>query len=99
MSSMASKGKLAAIAHWLWLRKNTTPAHWGLGALCAALSYLFFPAGFLLLAVFGVWEHWNDVSENTKQGFMDWWESFLVFCIGLAVLVILSFIGKINLWF
>lgn len=94
---MKQKRKLDALAQWLWLRKDTTPAHWSFGALCAALSALFFPAGFLLLGVFGIWEHWNDKCQGTHEGFMDWWEAFMVFCIGLAVLVILAFIGKIEL--
>lgn len=92
--------KLDALANWLRLRKDTTPAHWGFGALCTALSALFFPAGWLALGVFGIWEHWNDKSLGTKEGHMDWWEAFMVFCIGLALLVILAFCGKITIiWY
>lgn len=92
--------KLKALGQWLWLRKKTTPAHWGVGALCAALSALFFPAGWLLLGVFAGDEIWNDKCEGTREGNHDWWEAFLVFCIGLVVLVILQFCGKISIkWY
>lgn len=92
--------KMAAASEWLWVRKETTPAHWAFGGFCAALSALFFPAGWLAMGAFGVWEHWNDKCEGTHQGFRDWWEAFLLFIIGLAVLVILQFCDKFTItWY
>lgn len=85
------KGSLEAVAQWLRLRKNTVIAHWLFGGICAAFSAAFFPAGFLLMGVFGIWERWNDICDGSDEGAQDWWDAFLTFCIGLAVILILYF--------
>ena len=94
------EAKLESAGQWLRLRKNTTPVHWGVGALCVGLAYLFFPAGLALLAIFAGMEAWNDYCAGKKEGFDDWLDAFLVFCVGLTVLVILQFCGRIAInWY
>lgn len=89
---------------WLKLRKRTVVAHWLFGKLCAVVAVLFFPAGFGLLIMFGVFEWWNDqnlrirVGDSYKpEGDEDWWDSFLAFCIGFSGAVILDIIGIISI--
>ena len=90
----------AAISQWLKLRKKTTVVHLIYGALCAGFSAEYFPAGVLLLLVFAGFEAWNDHCNGTKEGCDDWWEAFLIFSIGLTVLLILQFIGKCSIrWY
>jgi hypothetical protein len=84
-------GKLEAARQWLQLRKKTVITHWLFGGLCAAFSAVFFPAGFLLMGVFAGWERWNDKCDDSNEGAQDWWDAFLIFCIGLAVILILHF--------
>lgn len=92
--------KLEAINTWLRLRKKTVVAHWLFGALCAGFSAVFFPAGFLLMGVFAGWEKWNDKCDGSHDGAQDWWDAFLIFCIGLTVLLILHFCGKASIkWY
>lgn len=83
------------------LRKWTVPAHWGFGVLLVVIAVLFFPASIVLLILFGVWERWNDEAEGTKDGCTDWWDSWVVYCIGLGVAGILDLTGKIEIrwWF
>lgn len=94
--------KLTTTYEWLKLRKNTTPVHWGVGALGVFLSSVFYPAGWLWMASFAGLEHWNDVEQQARnlqylpEGCTDWWEAYVVFGIGNSVLVILNWIGKFN---
>lgn len=82
------------------LRKKTTVVHWLYGVLCAGLSWLFFPSGFAMMCLFGWWEKWNDECEDTKEGFMDWWESFFTYCICIAIIWLLTVIGMTNIrWY
>lgn len=92
--------KLAAASEWLRLRKKSVVAHWLFGGLCAGLSAAFFPAGFLLMFVFAVWEWWNDRNHGTHEGDIDWWDAFLIFCIGLTVILTLHLCGEILIrWY
>lgn len=92
--------KLEAAGQWLWLRKKTVIAHWLFGGLCAAFSAAFFPAGFLLMGVFAGFELWNDKCDGSDEGAQDWWDAFLVFCIGLTVILILYFCGRMAIrWY
>jgi hypothetical protein len=51
----------AAKETWQVLRKPTTPVHVLFGLICAFLCYAFGGwLGLLLMAVFAVWEYWND---------------------------------------
>ena len=93
---------------WLKLRKRTTPVHWGYGILCAIAAWQFFPAGICLLVIFAGFEAWNDWCNNKNatgcvskwEGDEDWWDSFLTFCIGFAIAIILDIIGIISIrWY
>lgn len=70
----------------LTIRKWTTPVHWFLGGLFAAVStFLYFPAGFALLVLAALNQIWNDREEGLKDsdyvycGCTDWWESWIVY--------------------
>lgn len=80
----------------LRLRKWTTPIHWAFGFFCDFLIFAFgILAGWGMMGMFAGFEVWNDKCDGSKQGAMDWWEAFLMFCIGkipLAVLHCLSII-------
>jgi len=78
---------------WLRLRKKSVMAHWLFGALSAGFSAAFFPAGFVLMYVFDRWERWNDKCNGSNEGARDWWDAFLIFCIGLLVILILYLCG------
>lgn len=84
-------------ALWPKLRKWTVPIHWAFGLFCAWLAWQFFPAGALLLGIFAGWEWWNDWAERTRWGYLDWHESFITFCLGFVVELILHCIGIITI--
>jgi hypothetical protein len=83
------------------LRKRTTPVHWAFGFLCCYLTYKFgILAGWGMMGIFGVWEHWNDVCDGSKQGAFDWWESFLTYCVGMVILAFLDDLKIVSIgWF
>ena len=85
----------------LRLRKWTTPIHWAFGFLCCYLTYVFgILVGWGMMGAFGGWEKWNDDCDGSKQGAMDWWESFLAYCVGLTILAILHDLEVVNIgWF
>lgn len=89
--------KLDATNKWLRLRKNSVIAHWLFGGLCAGFSAAFFPAGLILMGIFAGWEWWNDKCDGSDEGAMDWWDAFLTFCIGLTVILVLYFCGKMTI--
>jgi len=93
--------KLEAAGEWLWLRKKTTPVHWAYGFFCDFLIYAFgILAGWGMMGAFGLFEAWNDHCEGTKGGFRDWWEAFLMFCIGKGILALLHCLGIISIgWY
>jgi hypothetical protein len=89
---------------WDLLRKPTTPVHLIYGVFCAFLAYAFgFLVGFVMLGMFAKYEAWNDKGEKNRQGSkyklagdLDWWESFVTFCIpfcGLAILQVLDIVS------
>lgn len=82
---------------WTRVRKKSVLAHWLYGVLCAIVALQFFPACLALLVVFGVMEWWNDWAENAREGCSDWWDAFLVFCIGFGVILFLDLLGKVNI--
>ena len=84
-------------ALWPKLRKWTVPIHWAFGFFCAWLAWQFFPAGILLLVIFAGWEVWNDWAEGTREGCQDWHESFITFCPGFGVELILHCVGIITI--
>lgn len=94
--------KLNSAYNWLKLRKNTTPVHWGVGALGTALSSLYYPAGWLWMGSFAGLQYWNDIEQEKRnpgylrEGCDDWWEAYVVFGIGHVVLVILQLCGKFS---
>lgn len=81
------------------IRKATVIAHWFYGAICAYLLTVCVPLSFILLAIFGVWEFWQDYnmlqcdSEYSPEGAMDWWDAFVVFISGLVLILTLSPFG------
>ena len=82
---------------YLLLRKYTTPVHWLYGIYCAFLILSFgLLAGWGMMGIFALWEHWNDKNQRTHEGAMDWWESFFIFCIGQGILAILNYLGMIT---
>jgi len=93
-------GKLKAIQEWLRLRKNTVIAHWLYGLLCGIITMMYFPAAITLLLIFAGWEAWNDKCDHSHDGALDWWDSFLVFCIAFTVIVILALCGIVSIrWY
>jgi hypothetical protein len=82
------------------LRKWTTPIHLLFGIMCCIASIQFFPAGIIILVIFAGAELWNDHCDNTNEGYMDWWESFLTFCITFAIALVLNWLKVINIrWY
>jgi len=79
------------------LRKWTTPIHLLLGIMCGIASIQFFPAGIIILIFFAVTELWNDYYENKNEGYMDWWEAFLTFCITFSTALILNWLNIITI--
>lgn len=91
---------LDRIQLWVESRKDTVPAHWLLGILCGLTAIAFFPAGLVLLGIFAAWEYWNDKNHNTHQGDVDWLDTFLTFCITIAVTMPFNLAGLINIrWY
>jgi hypothetical protein len=86
---------------WYKLRKPTVPAHWAFGILCAVIFVHCWPAAVVMMLLFAMFEWWNDKCDHSHQGAMDWWDSFLTFCIGTAVALILHGAGLITIrwWF
>jgi len=83
---------------WLQVRKNTTPVHWAFGFLCDFLILTFgILAGWGMMGMFAGMEAWNDYCDGTRQGCMDWWESFLTFCIGQGILALLHYLNIITI--
>lgn len=92
--------KLNATAEWLRLKKKTVVAHWLFGALCAGFSAAYFPAGFLMMGFFAHFEKWNDKCDGSHEGAQDWWDGFLIFCVGLTLILILHFCGRMEIrWY
>jgi len=92
-----NKKKLEATREWLRLRKKSVIAHWLYGLLCAIVAMMFFPGGIALVVIFAGFEVWNDKCDGSHEGAQDWWDSFLVFCIGFSVIVILTLCGKVSI--
>ena len=79
-------------------RKETTPAHWAYGFLCVFLTVEFgILFGLAMMAVFGIWERWNDICDGSHGGAFDWWEAFLTYCIGLIPTGILQQLGVVTI--
>jgi len=85
----------------LRLRKWTTPIHWAFGFFCDYLIFSFgILAGWGMMGMFAGFEAWNDKCDGGRQGAKDWWEAFLMFCIGKIPLAILHCLGIITIrWF
>ena len=82
---------------WIELRKKSVIAHWLYGLLCGIVAGLYFPAGVVLLVIFGGMEWWNDYCKGTKEGCDDWWDAFAVFCGAFSVIAILHLAGAVSI--
>jgi hypothetical protein len=79
------------------LRKWTTPVHWVIGIVCAAIVIKCWPAAVALILIFALFERWDDIDHGTAQGDIDWWDAAFVAFMGIVVEVILDFIGVISI--
>jgi hypothetical protein len=85
------------------LRKWTVPVHWAMGLFCAFAASQFVPAGLFLLCLFAFMEWWNDKEEKARNpaylpsGCADWWDSFVTFCPGFGVDLLLNALHIITL--
>jgi len=91
------------VAHWIQIRKDTTPVHWLYGLLCALLIFTFgILYGLVMMAVFGIMEYWNDKELRARdpsylpEGCTDWWESFVTFSVGSGVIALFQGFGLVH---
>ena len=94
---------LDRLALWIQLRKDTTVVHWIYGLLCVFLIFAFgILVGLVMLFIFGLWEHWNDMYELARnpnylpEGAMDFWEALLTFTIGWGILGLFQGFGLVH---
>jgi len=83
--------------HLFKLRKWTTPVHWVVGGVCAAIFIKCWPAAAAWILIFALLERWDDLDHGTCQGEMDWWDAVFVAFIGITVVVVLNFAGIISI--
>ena len=79
------------------LRKKTTPVHWLVGLVCAAIFVKSWPAAAVWILLFALFERWDDVDHGTLQGDMDWWDAVFVAFIGIIPPVILDYVGLLSI--
>ena len=91
---------------WLKIRKGSVISHWLLGILFSVLAVLWFPSAIIMLLLFALLEWWNDKEQIARnpnylpEGCTDWWDSFVVFCVGLSIDVILNLAKVISIrWY
>ena len=82
------------------LRKWTSLIHFLYGAGCVLLAVKCFPASLSLMLLFALYEYWDDYAHSMardSEGADDWWEAFVVYSVGLLIVLILDYAGVLSI--